>query len=577
MPQSPIRCSPLASHWPIEVIGGVRMLDNIVRIGFLGLGGVALGLGCFWFLHFCYQEWSGTAQVVIDPLTVIDDSGKSNEEAGKALALMLQSRLESLTSELREAQASLTAPSTPAPVSTAEAMRVGDVRLWTQDVALQTGLLQPIEMKLSVGGIDVGGALPWLQRQLSNRRTLHFTVYSTGDERQVFGSVAPMRLPGAAVRLHVKGRDGKPPSLDAVVDALAHELVRRWLAQDPANRVELLHPEEFVSLSDILVGAAASNRRATHGRPAQDEFLALVPRIVALSEEVPDWPQLGYFAAWIADKARDTATAVTYYKRVVTQLDPKQQADLIGFINSRVAVLGKDEPPPKVAAGPAEAEPAMKAALDLAPRIKFIRDNGSEGSVVGQALATALEFQIAKALKEERRISARYIYYAARQVAGTTEADSGARIKDGIAALLKEGAVEEAVWPYVPGEFAAKPPRTVETAPRYRITDARQIKGLNELKLALAKTGPVVAGITMYESGLSPETARTGILPLPEAKTPSVGGHAVVMVGYDDDKQLVKFANSWGPGWGQRGFGFIPYEFIRKHMYDAWSFKLAAP
>jgi hypothetical protein len=109
--------------------------------------------------------------------------------------------------------------------------------------------LQPIDIKLSVGGVDVGGILPWLQRWLSSRRTLHLTLYLQETEVQIFGSLAALRLSDAGLRLHVKGSDGKVPSLDVIVDGLAHEIVHRYLAQDTTNRLEVLDQSEFTVLA----------------------------------------------------------------------------------------------------------------------------------------------------------------------------------------------------------------------------------------------------------------------------------------------------------------------------------------
>jgi C1A family cysteine protease len=44
-------------------------------------------------------------------------------------------------------------------------------------------------------------------------------------------------------------------------------------------------------------------------------------------------------------------------------------------------------------------------------------------------------------------------------------------------------------------------------------------------------------------------------------------------VGYDDNKKLIKFKNSWGTGWGQNGYGYLPYSYIRDFMWDAWTCK----
>jgi hypothetical protein len=79
------------------------MLDNAIRVSFLILAGFTLGIAVIWYLGLLYQEIRGTGQIVIDPLTVIDNGGKTNDELGKALAQMLQARLQSLVRELRDA------------------------------------------------------------------------------------------------------------------------------------------------------------------------------------------------------------------------------------------------------------------------------------------------------------------------------------------------------------------------------------------------------------------------------------------------------------------------------------------
>ena len=188
-------------------------------------------------------------------------------------------------------------------------------------------------------------------------------------------------------------------------------------------------------------------------------------------------------------------------------------------------------------------------------------------------MATAMEMQIKRTLHQDVNISARYIYYAARQVEGTTKTDSGAVISDAIGALTKQGAVEESVWPYKPGEFAAKPPATVSTATRWLIAQTKSLKGLDAIKGALADDGPVVVGIGMYEEGMSSQTAKTGVIPLPQKGSQLVGGHAIVLVAYDDRKKQFKFVNDWGSGWGDRGYGYLSDQYINAYSSDAWSFK----
>jgi hypothetical protein len=190
------------------------MISDVVRIVFLVVGGLTLVLISIWYVSFCFEEITGTGRVVIDPLTVVTDDGKGNEDLGKALAQMLQSDLESRASEFQNAQyelALISSPSSQATGSSPPRLQgseiVGNVRGWTPNVPLKifllrplsTSLLQPIDMKLSVAGMDVGGILPWLQKSISSRRTLHFTLYSHGDETEVFGSIGALKADGPGV------------------------------------------------------------------------------------------------------------------------------------------------------------------------------------------------------------------------------------------------------------------------------------------------------------------------------------------------------------------------------------------
>jgi len=158
-------------------------------------------------------------------------------------------------------------------------------------------------------------------------------------------------------------------------------------------------------------------------------------------------------------------------------------------------------------------------------------------------------------------------------VEGTASTDSGAQIKDAIDVLTKQGAVEESVWPYKPGEYAAKPPAAVEKATRWQITDVRSLRGLDQIKEAMATDGPVVAGVEVYQEAMSSQVATTGIFPLPQKGSQLIGGQAIVLVAYDDQRKQFKFANDWGPHWGDQGYGYLPEEYLQKHSSDCWIFK----
>ncbi len=50
-----------------------------------------------------------------------------------------------------------------------------------------------------------------------------------------------------------------------------------------------------------------------------------------------------------------------------------------------------------------------------------------------------------------------------------------------------------------------------------------------------------------------------------------LGGHAVLAMGYDDEKKLIKFRNSWGSAWGDKGYFYTPYDFVTEYASDMWT------
>lgn len=54
----------------------------------------------------------------------------------------------------------------------------------------------------------------------------------------------------------------------------------------------------------------------------------------------------------------------------------------------------------------------------------------------------------------------------------------------------------------------------------------------------------------------------TGIIPLPEPDEDIVGGHAVCITEYSTANQWFKFKNSYGVGWGDSGYGYLPFKYF---------------
>ena len=87
-------------------------------------------------------------------------------------------------------------------------------------------------------------------------------------------------------------------------------------------------------------------------------------------------------------------------------------------------------------------------------------------------------------------------------------------------------------------------------------------QNLADMKGCLASGYPFVFGFTVYPSFESEVVARTGIVPMPAAGETTIGGHAVLAVGYDDRKNMFIVRNSWSANWGIGGYCYMPYAYL---------------
>ena len=203
--------------------------------------------------------------------------------------------------------------------------------------------------------------------------------------------------------------------------------------------------------------------------------------------------------------------------------------------------------------------------VDLRPKCPPIYDQGQLGSCTANAIGAALEYdQIKQAEPDVATPSRLFIYYNERVMEGTVASDSGAQIRDGVKSVAKQGACMEDTWPYNIEKFTKKPskPCYEEGKEHQAIQYLRLSQTLNQLKGCLAEGFPFIFGFLVYESFESKTVAKTGHAPMPKANEGLLGGHAVLAVGYEESKQRFIVRNSWGTGWGMKGYFTMPYPYL---------------
>ena len=212
--------------------------------------------------------------------------------------------------------------------------------------------------------------------------------------------------------------------------------------------------------------------------------------------------------------------------------------------------------------------------MDLCGNCSEVEDQGQLGSCTAQALAGNLEFLDKMLDACYTDVSRLFIYYNERVLQDTVDYDSGASIRMGIKTLKNDGTCEELLWPYRIERFDRKPPvNCYAAAKKRRIISYHRISRLNEMLTCLADGYPFVFGFTVYESFESQAVARSGIVPMPKKGEKTIGGHAVMAVGYDQDKERFLVRNSWGPKWGKHGYFTIPFKYLATLAADFWTIR----
>lgn len=207
--------------------------------------------------------------------------------------------------------------------------------------------------------------------------------------------------------------------------------------------------------------------------------------------------------------------------------------------------------------------------VDLRPFCSPIENQGNLGSCTGQAIAGAIEL-LNKRSGNYRDISRLFIYYYERLILGTVNYDSGAYIRDGIKATNKYGASLESLWPHDIRKFRQEPLTEAKNDGLQRkVTRYERLTNINGFIDALSNGFPVIMGFKVYSSFMGSGIASNGLMPFPNTKREKLlGGHAVLIVGYNKSRKVLIARNSWGTGWGDKGYFYMPFDYIKPSMSD---------
>ncbi|MCG8453026.1 MAG: C1 family peptidase [Spirochaetales bacterium] len=224
---------------------------------------------------------------------------------------------------------------------------------------------------------------------------------------------------------------------------------------------------------------------------------------------------------------------------------------------------------------------ALPIRLDHRNDVVRIMNQSPEAACVGHAVCAAAEFLFQRKCHLAYDFSQRFLYRKTRENdQWPGENYEGTSTRDGLKTWKKLGICEERYWPWIPydvrfgsshfqlvsHEDATFSEDAMTNALQFRISSYEKCLTTLDIKKALALHGVLVARSEIHTGW---KIYGTDSIRWDES-CQELGGHAYVIVGYDDERSSFVVLNSWGTKWGNQGFASLQYNDFWSNGGTAW-------
>lgn len=158
-----------------------------------------------------------------------------------------------------------------------------------------------------------------------------------------------------------------------------------------------------------------------------------------------------------------------------------------------------------------------------------------------------------------------YLYYFTRLIENKLDKNLEVKVKNIFKCINQYGICLEKEYPYDILNFNIKPEiKNIEFNIKYFLLD----ENINIIKEQLLNNIPVIFTFDIFSEFNSEKVKKTGIIKMPKKKERPIGNLTCSIYGFRDSTKSFICMNNIGNEWGERGFFYLPFKYVKKYAYN---------